>query len=56
MYVLKDMLNALNEGTKGIDVREIWNKIIEGASLDEMGFSTEEEKKKFIADNPYESL
>ena len=55
---IDDLLKALdtNPKTAGKNPSEIWASIANGEDLDAMGFSTEEEKKEWIQNNPYEAL
>ena len=59
-YSIEDLLNSLsgdnNKTTNSLSPREIWNMIASKDSFDKMGFSSEDELKQFIVDNPYENL
>jgi len=60
VYSIEDLLNSLsgdnNKSTNSLSPREIWDMLANKDSFDKMGFSSEEELKQFIVDNPYDSL
>lgn len=60
MLTIDDILDSLcnmdNDKRNKLSPREIWDLIANKASLEDMGFDTESEKKEFIEENPYNSL
>lgn len=53
---LKGMKPSKSENGKSLSVSEIWRLIADKASLDEMGFSSEDELKNWISDNEYKAI
>lgn len=56
---IKDILNAIPKGSgnsNSRNAREVWEGIARKKSFDELGFSSEEELKTFIVENPYDTI
>lgn len=55
---IDDLLNSLQAPSSDTEKNpsKIWELISSNGSLEDMGFSTEEEKKDWIQNNPYTSL
>ena len=57
---IEDLLNSLkgdnNKTTNGLSPRKIWDMVANNESFDKMGFSSEEELKQYLVDNPYNNI
>lgn len=56
---INDMLEAMiapNETESQYSPTEIWKMIANQDSLEDMGFSSEEEKTQWIQNNPYDNF
>lgn len=60
-YTIDDLLDMLQNPNQGnsedsLSAKEIWNMIANRESHTKMGFSSEQELKDFINNNPYSNL
>jgi hypothetical protein len=57
---IEDLLNSLkgdnNKTTNRLSPREIWDMVANKDSFDKIGFSSEDELKEYLKNNPYNNL